>query len=321
MDNYSVFDLQKSLDTSSNNNNNVLDAILLSKVISQYIRTQPVLWNVIKHVPWTDSNIYSWDAITNDTTSYSVTDGGTITASDPTFLNQFVKHSYFYNLGYVTNPAQQAASALVDAMELRLSAGSRSLLRTINQALFAGDSNNSTYPGLKAQLTVSSTFSVAGSGAAVSHALLDNMLMHQIAAGYDARNMVFVVSPNVYKYMKSAAFNNVRIIGINDNAVIGFALAPYQSSLEYSGVPVIMDPFAGGALAADSNDNIYLLSIAPEDICIPVGQDVTVEMNLLAPANQDSKPVRIKTYHSLALRNSLSGVLASNVSIPGTAFA
>jgi len=65
-------------------------------------------------------------------------------------------------------------------------------------------------------------------------------------------------------------------------------------------------------------DNIYCLSLDPEDLVIAEQMGPTVEMDLAKPVQQDAIPFRIKEYSVLAVRNPLAHVVASNIVLPAT---
>jgi len=235
-----LFDLSKALDTSSTNGNNVLDPVLLSKVISEQVRKMPTLRNIIKRTPW-GTNIYTWDSVISDGDAATATDGATLNYSDASFAQNQAKMSYFYYLALITNPAILAAQQLVDVVSLRIGQATKAVIRKEGSVLYNGDINNAQNPGLFSALSSSATFSYVGNGATLSRSLLSLMDNSLRGNGYEPG--VFVVSPNVYNIISEAAFNQVRFIGIDAQAQIGYSQSATQA-LMFNGIPVIMDPYA-----------------------------------------------------------------------------
>lgn len=238
--NNELFDLQKALDTSSTSGNSVLDPVLLSKVISEQVRKMPTLRNIIKRTPWT-TNIYTWDSVLDDGEAATATDGATLSYSDAVFSQNQAKMSYFYYLALITNPAILAAQELVDVVSMRIGQATKAVIRNEGSVLYNGDPINSQNPGLFSALSSSATFSYAGNGATLSRSLLS--LMDNSLRGNGYVPGVFVVSPRVYNIISEAAFNQVRFIGIDNQAQIGYSQSATEA-LMFNGIPVIQDPYA-----------------------------------------------------------------------------
>ena len=394
MDN-NIFDLSKALDTSTANGNSLLDPILLSKVISDQVRRMPVLRNMIKRTSWS-TNIYTWDLISDHGLANTATDGATLSFSDAQFAQSQAKMSYFYHVALITNPAIVAAAELVDLVSLRVGGATKQVLRKEESVLFNGDAANSQNPGLNSVLSAASTYGIIGDGATLSRAMLSAMDIALRGEGYVPG--CFVVSPGVFNIISEAAFNQVRFMGVDGNAKIGYALTATQAPI-FNGIAVMMDKYAekpitvantamlagantsnfkfanttgkavnniyrspgqdfagstwlapviqiSGATkvlgtdysyAADGSlnfaavpgatptvaftygqDNVYLLSLDPEDLVIAEQMGLTVEQDLARPVLQDAIPLRIKQYAVLAVRNPKAHVFASNVQLPAS---
>jgi len=312
--NDSIFDLRKSLDTSTTNGNNVLDPIILSKVISEWSRKQTITANYIKRIPW-QAKQYTWDIEQSQGTAYSYTDGATLNLSDAVYSQGSATMSYLSQVFYITNPALLSAAPLVDLVSMRVGGATKTVQRLENANLFVGDSNNASgNPGLFTTLTSSPTFTVAGSGAVANRGLFAEMLINQESAGYDTSNSIFVVSPNVYSVIKQAAFNQVRFIDVAPTAQIGYAMSQTKNQLYIHGCPVVMDVYAN-----NGHDNVLLLSLDPADLVIAEQLPITLDDDLAKPVQTDSVPFRIRKYSTLAIRNVYAHILASNVSVPTVA--
>jgi hypothetical protein len=248
MDN-SIFDLRKALDTSSTNGNNVLDPILLSKIISEQARRMPTLRNAIKRVPW-GTNFYTWDTEVTPGIGQTATDGATINLIDATFLQNQVKMSYFYSAAFITNPAIKAAEELVDVVSLRVAGMTKSVLRQEGNVIYNGDASNASNPGLIAAINAGPNGGVIGQNASASRGLFAAMEQQLRGEGYEPGCLV--VTPNLYAYLKEVAYNNVRFTGLDANSNIQLGFSQAQATLSVGGVPVIMDPYAG-SLAVIAN--------------------------------------------------------------------
>ena len=240
-----LFDLSKALDTSNVNGNNFLSPVLLSKVISDEVRRMPVLRNMIKRTPW-GTNIYTWNSILDHGNADTATDGATLSFSDASFAQHQAKMSYFYYIALITNPAILAAQELVDEVSLRIGGATKQVLRKENSVLFNGDSKNSQNPGLFSVLAASPTYGIAGDKATLSRSMLASMDIALRGEGYQPG--VFVVSPGVYNIISEAAFNQVRFMGLERQAQIGYALSAVQAPI-FNGIPVVMDKYAEKANA------------------------------------------------------------------------
>jgi hypothetical protein len=388
MDN-NLLDLSKALDTSTTNGNNVLDPVLLSKIISDQVRRLPVLRNMIKRQAW-GTNIYTWDLVADHGVAQVAADNATLSFADAKFSQGQAKMSYFYHLAMITNPAILAAQELVDLVSLRVGGAVKQVMRLENSVLFNGDAGNAQNAGLKAALIASPTYNVIGDGATLSRSALAAMDIALRGEGYEPG--VFVVSPGVYNIISQAAFNQVRFLGIADQAQVGYALT--NNTILFNGIPVVMDKYAEKATAitgetmtttgdttvfkfAHANvyrsagqdfagttwnapvikvsgatktagtdykfqpdgsikfvagapsatptadytfgaDNVYLLSLDPQDLVIAEQMGINVEQDLAKPVQQDAIPLRVKEYSVLAVRNPLAHVLASNVVLPAS---
>lgn len=245
MDNLLV-DLKKALDTSATNGNNVLDPVLLSNVISNQARIQPIIRNIIPRKAWQGKS-YTWDVQTTPGDAETQPDGGTLSLIDGTYTQSTVNASYFYHTSFITNPALVAAQELIDLVSMRVGEASKAVLRKENSAIFNGDPNNGTFPGLAVSLNGNANFSTFV-GATATRYMYGQADIALRAQGYTPS--VWVVSPNLYGGIMQAAFNNVRFVGIADPANFGYPLA--NNALAINGVPVVMDAYAAGITTATS---------------------------------------------------------------------
>jgi hypothetical protein len=245
-----LFELRKALDTSSTNGNNVLDPVLLSKIVTDQVRRMPTLRNMIKRLPW-ETNFYTWDSIISHGLAQTATDGATLNFSDASFSQNNAKMSYFYDLFAITNPAILAAEALLDVVATRIEGATKQLLRLEGAVIYNGDPVNSSNPGLNAALAASPTQGYVGANATLSRGLLSSIDMSLRANGYAAD--VIVCSPRVFTFLAEVSFNQVRFIGTADGAQIGYSLAPSANALSFNGIPVIMDPYAGNYVAVTNS--------------------------------------------------------------------
>jgi hypothetical protein len=233
-----LIDLKKALDTSSTNGNAYLDPTLLSRVISEQARIQPITRNVIPRKAWLGKT-YTWDTQVTPGDAQTSTDGGSLSLIDGTYSQSSASMSFLYHTSYLSNPAIVAAQELVDLVTMRVGEATKAVLRMENNCIFNGDSNNSSFPGLAASLNGNPYFSNFA-GVTANSAMFAEADTTLRAYGYTPS--AWVVSPNLYSLIMQAAFNNVRFIGLADTAQYGYPLA--NNALAINGVPVIMDFFA-----------------------------------------------------------------------------
>lgn len=239
--NENLFDLQKALTTANDAlQGSVLDPVLLSKVISDLVRRQPVLRNIIKRVPW-NTNSYTFDSVDDYGVAQLAADGGTLTYSDATFSKQSYWMNYAYYIALISNPAILAAQELVPLVSMRVSQAVKSVMRTEETTIFNGNAINGNV-GLFGALKASPTYAVAGDGAQLSKTLLASMISSLTGEGYLPG--VFVVSPGAYNIISQGAYNAVRFLGLADNAIIGYSLNPGTQTPVFNGVPVVQAKYA-----------------------------------------------------------------------------
>jgi len=241
MDN-DILELRKALDTSSTNGNNVLDPVLLSKIISEQSRRKAMIRNVLPRIPF-PGKVYTWDTEIAPGDAQTATDGATLNLVDGQYAQSQAAMSYFYHLGYITNPAIQSAQELVDLVAMRVSGATKAVLRKENSAIFNGDSNNNQFPGLLSALGSGSP-NFAGSGLTLSRDVMGSIETNLLGEGYELD--AWVVSKGIYNILKEAAFNQVRFMGINGGGDFGF---PVAEGLQFNGKPVVMDIYAGNIAA------------------------------------------------------------------------
>jgi len=307
-----LFDLSKALDTSTTNGNNVLDPVLLSKVISEQVRKMPTLRNFLKRTPW-GTNIYTWDSITSDGNAMTAADGATLSYSDATFIQNQAKMSYFYYVALITNPAILAAQELIDVVSMRIGQATKAVIRNEGSVLYNGDVNNSQNPGLFSVLESSPTYSYAGNGATLSRALMSVMDNSLRGNGYEAN--LFVASPGAYNIISEAAFNAVRFIG-TDTQAIGFSQSPTKV-LTVNGIPVVMDPYAVKYNAA-TNVNMVgsgsVFAFPNSGVLSNAGSDFSGNNSWVAPIIK----VGGSTVSNYTLTQSGSSTIATFASAPGS---
>jgi hypothetical protein len=231
--------LQKALDTSNVNGNSVLDPVFLSKLISEQVRTIPSLRNAITRVPWV-GRTYTWDIVTDFGTAQTATDGGTINTTDAAFAQANSSMSYFYQAAYITNPAILAAQELIDVVSMRVGQATEQVMRKEGSAIYNGDPNNASNIGLNAALAAGVNANIIGSNATAGRSMFSQMDIALRSQGYSPG--CFVVTPSVYAVLAEASYNNVRFMGVADQAQVGFPLV--QGNVAINGVPVLMDFYA-----------------------------------------------------------------------------
>ena len=240
MDNF-VFDLKKALDTSATNGANFLDPILLSKIISEQARRMPSIRNIIQRKPW-GTNQYTFDSEVTPGNGQTATDGATLNLSDAQFQQNFVKMSYFYDVAFITNPAIKAAEELVDVVSLRIAGMTKAVMRQEGYVIYNGDSANASNPGLIAAINAGPNAGIIGANASATRSLFSQMDINLRGEGYEPG--VYVVTPNVYQFLKAVAYNNVRFNGLDANVSLQLGFSQAQATLAIGGIPVIMDKYA-----------------------------------------------------------------------------
>lgn len=267
----SFFDIRKALDLSTTNNNNVLTPPNLQPKLVEWSRRQPAIRNIIKRQTSANPN-YNWDIVTDEGSAFIADDGAQITLSDAAFDDDGVKMAFIYGAGWVTNPARYGDAELLDVFGMRLSQATKTVIKKENAAIYAGVSGK--FPGLKASLTSSTTYSIIGDKATANSSMFSTMETALMGEGYSAD--VFVVTPRIYNVMKQAAFNNVRFLGVEGDAIIGFALNP-QKNLTINGVRVVMDKYAETPVAV-TTETLTLVSgktysFANQNVYLTAGKD------------------------------------------------
>ena len=308
--------LAKTLSTNDGNGTSNAIATIIDPIVRQYVSSNATYWGVAYKEMLNGTNVFTWLNETSAPASYSVPDGSNITSSDYGHSKSFVSTSPIYNAGWISGPARRATANTFDLLQRRVVAGTRQFVKDLNSKIINGDvANNSTFVGLKAGLLAAGTHTVAGSGATLSHATLNGMLINQDANGYDTSKCVFLASADVYAQLKDAAYNNVRNMGITDFAQIGYAMSPMKAQLSYGGVPVLLEPALG---LHGGTQNLILVSLDQNDVVVPMSHDITVRLDLPEDTVQDRKPVRLEAELGFALCQPNSGIIAPGIIVSGS---
>jgi len=301
-----VQDLAKALDTSTSHGNNYAQPNWLSRVVTEQIRLKPILRNAIYREAWSGTT-YNYDLVTaSPNTGLIYVDGGTIPTNDITLGQASVTMSRFGVVGYVSNPAIEGSKNFIDVLQLAINERVKQIMRAEEAYLFNGDSN---YAGTGLIASVTNT---NGASANLTFEIMNNAVVNQVDnLGYSKSSYVWVVSPNVKAYLQATAFNKQRFIDMSTGSItLGFQQQA-QDALIIGGVPVISS-------YAVPSGQLFLLSLDPSDLVIPVQKDIMVEP-IAEQATVDAKPFRVKQYSCLCVRNPLAHLSLSNYNISNPA--
>lgn len=263
----SIFDIRKALDTQAGSTGSVLIPEVINAGIRMFVETRSPLWNIITKFP-TDGYAYAYREQNGlPVASFGAELGALPAAQNATYAERSVPIKSIYIRGELSGQVIEASRTLVNVLEREINNSSLGMVRTLEQAIIAGDTSVSAnqFDGLAKWITttVDGTDTGGATGGAdgpLSLALLDQLVgaapggypTHLIMGQAMERKLWSILQPQV-RYM-----DKVSIAG-------GFQVPTYL------GLPII---------ALFDNDTILSDKILAPDmrlVSMPVLKDLTYE--------------------------------------------
>lgn len=262
-------------------------AYLIPEVIDQairdYVATEPVLYNVVTHVPWATPTYFIRKRTSVPTAAWS-TDGGSIPAvSDQGFGKVSKTVKYIYTHGEVTGPEIAAARSEFDVLAMDIEIHARELVRKLSTDLATATGASNAIEGIIHQIDTDASMNAGGgvldnSAAALSLAKIDEAI--DLARG----DVDVMVTSRAVRRKINSLLTALQRFNDTTEVAAGFRV------LTYDGLPIVTD------LGWETTSDILLFRRA--DAKLLVHQDLTFEQ---MARTKDATEYFIKAYMGFAL--------------------
>lgn len=262
-------------------------AYLIPEVIDQairdYVAQEPVLYNLVSHVPWATPTYFIRKRTSVPTASWS-TDGAALPAvTDQGFSKVSKTVKYIYTHGEVTGPEIAAARSEFDVLAMDIEIHARELVRKLSTDLATATGASNAIEGIIHQIDTDASMNagggvVSGGAAALTLQKLDEAI--DTARG----DVDLIVTSRAVRRKINSLLTAVQRFNDTTEVAAGFRV------LTYDGLPIVTD------LHWETNTDILFIRRA--DAKLLVHQDLTFEQ---MARTKDATEYFIKAYMGFAL--------------------
>lgn len=256
---------------------------VIDGAIRDYAAKEPVLYNVVTHVPWATPTYFIRKRTSVPTAAWS-TDGGSLPAvSDQGFGKVSKTVKYIYTHGEVTGPEIAAARSEFDFLAMDIEVHTRELVRKVSTDLATATGASDAIEGIIHQIDTSSVMN-AGSGVVDKSANVLALADIDEAIDTALGQVDVIVTSRAIRRKINALLQSVQRFNDSIEVAGGFRV------LTYDGLPIITD------LGWETTTDLLLFSRA--DAKLLVHQDLTFEQ---MAKTKDATEYFIKGYMGFAL--------------------
>jgi HK97 family phage major capsid protein len=227
--------IRKALDLASTGQYLIPEVV--DNAIRDYASKQPVLYNVVTHLPWATNTYFIRRRDALPTATWA-TDGGSLpSATSNTFAKVSKSVAYLYTRGEVTGPMQRAAGSLYNAMALEVEAHQQALVEKLSTDIATATGSSNDITGIINQIDTDDKMNWGSTGTGVVDMSAAALTLAKIDEAIDtARGEVdlIVTSRQVRRRINALLQAQQQFVDRTEVAA-GFRV------LTYDGLPIVVD--------------------------------------------------------------------------------